>query len=79
VLLMCTAPLILLALAWDIPVRYLDHLASGCALFACGVGARHLFPPMPETEPALRFALWGGGLVILALAIVHAVWIVAPL
>jgi hypothetical protein len=79
VVLMCTVPLVLLALAWDLPARHLGHLASGCALFACGVGARHLLPPLPETGLALRVALWGGGLAVLALALVHAAWIVAPL
>jgi hypothetical protein len=79
VVLTCTVPLVLLALAWDWPARYLAHLASSCALLSFGIGARHLLPPLPDAAPELRIVLWAGGLAILALAVVQAAWIVAPL
>lgn len=79
VVLVCTAPLLLLALAWSLPVGLMGYIATGCAILAFGIGLRHLLPPMPMTPLAVRLALWVGCTGIVGLAAVHAAWIVAPI
>ncbi len=78
VVLVCTAPVLLLALAWSLPAGLFGYVAVGCATLAFGIGLRHLLPPMPTAPLALRLGLWLGSATIVAFATVHAAWIVAP-